>query len=51
MSVIFPLYTFVTTCLVVAVAEFVLAHVARVVDERFDNVWLKEQPTGGRKYA
>jgi len=45
------LVPFVTTRLVVAVAEFVLAHVARVVDGGFDNVWLKEQTTGGRKYA
>ena len=32
------LVPFVTTRLVVADAEFLLAHVARVVDGRFDNV-------------
>jgi len=51
MSVIFRLWAFITTRLVVAVAEFILAHVARVVKKRLDNVWLKEQTTKGRKYA
>ena len=51
MSVIFRLYAFVTTRLVVAVAEYILEHVAWVVDASCNNIWLKEQTTGGRKYA